>query len=271
MAAVGGWADDRTAEAYGAFCRKHAMYAETSKDVVRLAAIGGDQMVVDLACGTGQTTEMVLSQLGPGGSVRSVDSSPAMLRVAQAAVRDSRVTWHEAKAESLAEIVSDADAVVCNSAIWQTDMPSTFAAVHASLRPGGRFVCNVGRQFLMLPFTDEELNPTSASLHDLVHAIAVLEHGHVPRPTGRGRLLTVDGVAAQLRDAGFDVVDTPELRYDDTIERQCDWLRIPIFTERNFPDLTIEQRNAAVESAYQRVDKAPTKSRWIAFVADKPR
>ena len=246
------------------------MYADTSNDLVRLAEISGDQTIVDLACGTGQTTHALLSKVGSGATIHSLDSSPAMLRVAQSVIDDERVVWHEAKAEALADTVSDVDAVVCNSAIWQTDMPTTFAAVKATLRSGGRFVCNIGRQFLMLPFTEEELHPRAVGLHDLVHAIAVLEHGHIPRPGGRGRLLTIDGVAEELRHAGFNVIDTPELRYEDTVERQRDWLSIPIFTERSYPDLTIEQRQASISSAYGRVAKASTTSRWIAFVAEKP-
>ena len=270
MGEAGGWADERTAEAYGTFCRKHSMYRDTSNDVVRLAEVGGDQTVVDLACGTGQTTELVLAALGAGGVVHAVDSSAAMLRVAQSVIVDQRVTWHECRAELLTELVTEADRVVCNSAIWQTDMEATFASVYAALRPGGLFVCNIGRQFLMLPFTEEELHPTAASLHDLVHAIAVLEHGHIPRPGTRGRLLTVDSVVEQLRHAGFEVEATPELRYEDTVERQRDWLSIPNFTERTFPDLTIEQRKAAVDAAFERVTKTSTTSRWIAFVASKP-
>ena len=271
MAGAGGWADERTAAAYGEFCRKHRMYRDTSRDLVRLAEIGGgDHAVVDLACGTGQTTEAVLGALGPGGVVHAVDSSPAMLRVAQSAIDDPRVVWHQHRAEGLADVVAGADRVVCNSAIWQTDLPVTFAAVYATLRPGGRFVCNIGRQFLILPFTEEELHPPAASLHDLVQAIAILEHGHVPSPGVRGRALTVDSVVEQLRHAGFDVLDTPELRYEDTLERQRDWLRIPIFTERTYPDLTVEQRHAAVDAAYERASDVPWTSRWIAFVADKP-
>lgn len=246
------------------------MYRDTSRDVVRLAEIDGDQTVVDLACGTGQTTEVVLSELGPRGTVHAVDASPAMLRAARASIDDPRVVWHEAGAETLASVVDGADRVVCNSAIWQTDTNATFTAVFAALRPGGRFVCNVGRQFLMLPFTDEELQPTAASLFDLVQAIAVLDHGHIPRPGARGRLLTVESIVGQLRHAGFDVVDTPELRYEDNVERLRDWLSIPIFTERAYPDLTIEQRQAAIDAAYERVAKTSTTTRWVAFVAVKP-
>lgn len=53
---------------------------------------------------------------------------------------------------------------------------------------------------------------------------------------------------------GSDVIDTPELRYEDTVERQRDWLRIPIFTERSYPDVTIQQRKQSA---------APRTNGWV--------
>ena len=40
------------------------------------------------------------------------------------------------------------DAVVCNSAIWQTDVQASAAAVRRVLRPGGRFVFNLAAAML---------------------------------------------------------------------------------------------------------------------------
>lgn len=270
MAENRGWANEATAEAYAQFCRKHEMYSRTSADLVELASIGGDERVIDLACGTGQTTEVILASLGPGGTIDAVDSSAAMLAVARREVGDERVRWHLSAAENVADVATGADAVVCNSAIWQTDMPAAFRSVHAALRPGGRFVCNIGQQFLLMPPPEDELKTTSASLFDLMHAAAVLEQGHVPRPPVRrgGAPLTVDLVSEMLRAEGFEVEDTPELRYQDTVERQRDWLAIPIFTELTFPDLSYEQRLAALETAYDRVDRSQGRvSRWVAFLA----
>lgn len=142
-----GWGDPATARAYAAFAQRDAMYRETSRDLVRLAEVHGDQVVVDLACGTGVTTEEVLTVLGPSGQVFALDSSPAMLGQARAAIDDPRVHWIEAPAEALAKTVGAADVVVCNSAIWQTDMAAVFAAVGRILAPGGRFVFNIGRRF----------------------------------------------------------------------------------------------------------------------------
>jgi ubiquinone/menaquinone biosynthesis C-methylase UbiE len=263
-----GWSSAATAGAYAAFCQEHDMYAATSRDLVELAKASGADCVLDLACGTGQTTRTVLDALGPEGKVHAVDSSSEMLALAREIVVDERVDWHDSPAESVDGIVDSVDAAVCNSAIWQTDMPATFRAVHAVLRPGGRFVANIGRQFLVMPFTEEELNPRAASLFDLMQAIAVLEFGHVPRPT-RARGFTIDAVVAMMRDAGFDVVDTPELTYEDSVDRQHAWLRIPVFTERLFPDLDVEQRLAIVDRAYERVKPHSTTARWVAFVAER--
>lgn len=244
------------------------MYAATSRDLVELAEVSGDECVLDLACGTGQTTKAALAALGREGTVHAVDSSSEMLALAREIVVDERVHWHESPAENVDGVVDSVDAAVCNSAIWQTDMPATFRAVHAVLRRGGRFVANIGRQFLIMPFTEEELHPRAASLFDVMQAIAVLEFGHVPRPT-RARGFTIDAVVAMMRDAGFDVVDTPELTYEDSVDRQHAWLRIPVFTERLFPDLDVEQRLAIVDKAYERVELHSTSARWVGFVAER--
>jgi ubiquinone/menaquinone biosynthesis C-methylase UbiE len=265
-----GWTNEDTARAYAEFCSRHSMYAVTSAGLVALAQVGGDQTVLDLACGTGQTTQVILSRLGPGGVVHCVDASNAMLCEGRRSVTDPRAQWHLAKAEAIGTLVEDADVVICNSAIWQTDMAATFAAVHSTLRPGGVFACNIGRQAIMMPFTEEELNPPSASLGDLMQAFAIIDHGHVPRPRPGERGLSVERVTRLLVDAGLEVLDTPEFSYEQSIECHRDWLSIPIFTERIFPDLTVDQRQAALASAFERVDRRARTTRWVAFLARRP-
>lgn len=109
----------------------------------------GDAAVIDLACGTGVTTEAILAALGPDGRVTGVDGSAAMLAVAASSVTDRRVTWIHARAENLDQgMVGLAHAVVCNSAIWQTDLDATMRTVRNVLAEDGRFVFNVGSPFL---------------------------------------------------------------------------------------------------------------------------
>ena len=266
-----GWSNPATARRYAEFCRAHQMYWATSRDLVKLAGISGDVTVVDLCCGTGVTTTTILEALGPGGTVVAVDSSAAMLAEARAFVDDGRVRWVESKAEQLAEHAADADAVICNSAIWQTDMAATFGAIASVLDVGGRFVGNIGRQFMIMPFTDDELEPAGPGLFELMNAFAVIDHDYAARRAMRGGPpLRAEGVTAMLEAAGLADVSSQEFSYADTLERSRDWLAIPIFTERLLPGLTYEQRMDCLAKAYERVDPATiTPSRWMAFVATR--
>ncbi len=57
--------------------------------------------------------------------------------------------------------------------------------------------------------------------------------------------------------------------YDDTLERQRDWMSIPIFTEQRLAGLTYEQRMDALTKAFARVDHARPvpPARWMVFLA----
>lgn len=270
----GEWDDAATARAYAEFCARHRMYADTSADLVRLAAIEGDATVVDLACGTGQTTKAVLDVLGSGGTVHAVDGSAAMLAEAKRFIHDQRVRWHHLPAELLAEMVGPeaggADVVVCNSAIWQTSMAETFVAIAAVLRPGGRCAFNIGRQFMMMPFTAEEQRPPHPSLHDIANAIAVLDHDHVGGMRRGGPPLSAERVEGLLREAGLELERTEELRYPDTVARQVGWLSIPIFGRQFLPGLDDRVRADVLRQAAARVKGDPPPARWMAFVARRP-
>ncbi|SRR5258708_3387475 len=143
------WGEDDNARHYDAFARQHPMYRQTSRDLIALARPSNDGAVLDVACGTGATTGEVLAVLGPDGRVIGVDGSAAMLAVAAQTIADLRVAWIQARAEELDQHVTElVDAVICNSAIWQTDLASTAAAVGKVTAVGGRFVFNVGSDFL---------------------------------------------------------------------------------------------------------------------------
>jgi hypothetical protein len=85
-----------------------------------------------------------LAVLGPGGRVTGVDKSAAMLKVASTFIRDPRATLIQARAESVDQhVTGPVDAVLCNSAIWQTDVAATATAVRAAMKAGRRFAFNV--------------------------------------------------------------------------------------------------------------------------------
>jgi SAM-dependent methyltransferase len=93
------WDDADTAAAYAEFNQQHSMYRDTSRDLVALAAPDEADTVLDLCCGTGETSRQMLARLGPDGRVVGVDASAAMLAHAASAVTDPRVRWVRARAE----------------------------------------------------------------------------------------------------------------------------------------------------------------------------
>lgn len=234
-------------------------------------------MVVDLACGTGVTTETILVRIDDRGRVVAIDSSKAMLQIAESRVLDERVRWVNADGSEVAANVTDADAIICNSAIWQLDMESTIIACAKALRPGGRLVFNIGRSFLMMPLAPEELRPTRPTLFHLIQAVAVLDHEFVPphpalsrRPRRAKGPLTPDTVEAMISDAGLVLDATEEKEYDNPAEAQLAWISVPVFADNVLPGMPYEQQRQVMRAAYERFDKESVKSKWLAFVAHKP-
>lgn len=270
--AVLGWDEDTNAEAYAAFTRDFPMYTATSRDLVRRARLTGSRLVIDLCGGAGATAEAVLGLVPAQARVVSLDASAAMQRVGRRTLTDPRLRWITAPAEHLAEAVQEpADAVVCNSAIWKTDVPAVFSAVHQVLRPGGRFVFNIGGGFAGIRHSDETATRTTPSLNSLIRQIAARDFGYAPPPANNTvPKLPLDTVTEHLTAAGMTVVDTEVTAQHSTIAEKKAWLSIPVFS-RPDGDFTYEQRMQILHAAYALADPgAPTVTSWLVVVAQRP-
>ena len=266
-----GWSSAATAAAYAEFGAQHGMYERTSADLVDRLDIAGVERVLDLCCGTGVTTRCLLRRLPVSATVVAVDGSPEMLAQARDLDTSGRVEWVCARAEELRPaLTGTVDAVVCNSAIWQTVMPKTLAAVAEVLRPGGQFVFNIGRRFLVMPFTDDELQPRKPGLTEVMSALATLEFDYAPAMAPRGGpMRTPEAVVELLRSSGFEPSPPEVVDLGGSFEEFLAWLRIPIFTEPLFPGLSYEQRMVLLDRAVDRVAPGaqPARSPWVVFAA----
>ncbi|WP_326644653.1 class I SAM-dependent methyltransferase [Streptosporangium sp. NBC_01755] len=270
--ALTGWNEDTTAEAYAAFTRDFPMYGATSRDLARRAHLAGSRLVVDLCGGAGATAEAILALVPAEARVISLDSAAAMQRVGRGSVTDPRLLWVTARAEDLAEHVSGmADAVVCNSAIWKTDVPAVFAAVRSALRPGGRFVFNIGGGFAGIAHPDEQTVRTSPSLNMLIRQVAAREYGHTPSlATSAGPKLPLEVVTEHLAAAGLTLLDTQVTAQHGTMAEKKAWLSVPVFA-RPHGDFTHEQRMAILDEAYAlTTPETPTVTSWLVAVAERP-
>ena len=114
--------------------------------VLERLPLAGHELVVDVGCGTGRLTSLLLDRL-PHGAAVAVDLSANMLHVARAempAGHQPRV--HFVLASALALPVHErADAVFSTATFhWVLDHPALFRSLHDALRPGGVLVAQCG-------------------------------------------------------------------------------------------------------------------------------
>ena len=267
--AIDGWNDDVNARLYAEFCRDYPLYSQTSQDLAVRADLSGKRVIVDLCGGTGVTAAIALDTMTSQARVISVDSAEAMQRAGRRTLTDPRVTWVTAKAEAVADHIDEpVDAVICNSAIWKTDTPATFAAVKRILRPGGRFVFNVGGGFVGLADPSGSPHRAKPSLNDLINAIAVLDYGYAPQKQASVPILTSAILSKQLTEAGFTAITSEVLAYQGTLKEKRAWLSIPLFA-RPPGQLTHRQRMEIMDKAFAKVDKPQTTiTQWLVIGAE---
>jgi trans-aconitate methyltransferase len=193
-----GWDADR-------YQRQFGFVSAMAGDLLELLAPAPGETILDLGCGTG---ELAAELQRRGARVLALDSDPAMVAAARRRLGDDRVLLADGHDFALPEPV---DAVFSNAALhWMPRPAEVIARVRAALRPGGRFVAEMGGagnidailEALTAAMAEAGLPepacpwyfPTPAAYATLLEAggFRVARMEHFPRPTpldgGRGGL-----------------------------------------------------------------------------------
>jgi len=122
-------------EAYG---QNGAFVHELAGGVLEWLAPQPGEYILDLGCGDGQLTQRIAKT---GASVVGVDASAEMV----AAARGRGLVAEIANAEAMPYADRNFDAVFSNAALhWVHDQDAMMAQVRRVLKPGGRFVAEMG-------------------------------------------------------------------------------------------------------------------------------
>lgn len=97
------------------------------------------ERILDIGCGTGHLTHEIRQR---GAEVVGLDASPNMVEEARAAYPD--IEFIQADASNF-QLDAPFDAIFSNAALhWVTDAENAVACMARALRPGGRFVIEMG-------------------------------------------------------------------------------------------------------------------------------
>jgi trans-aconitate methyltransferase len=119
------------------YARNARFVADLGAPVVELLAPHAGERILDLGCGDGALTAKLVAL---GCNVVGVDASAQQIDAARKLGLDARVM----SGETL-DFDSEFDAVFSNAALhWMRDPARVITGVHCALKPGGRFVAELG-------------------------------------------------------------------------------------------------------------------------------
>lgn len=117
----------------------HSYVWSLGADLLAALAPKAGERILDLGCGTGQLTHQIAER---GATVIGIDSAPAMIDQARANFPELDFRLADATGFTVEEPV---DAVFSNAALhWVRDQDAALTSVERALKPGGRFVAELG-------------------------------------------------------------------------------------------------------------------------------
>lgn len=155
------------------------------RKIVGWYKVQGGARVLDVACGTGVLTPILLEAVGEDGKVIGIDFAPEMIKQARANNLNPNASFLIADVISMPFADESFDWVFCNGAIPHfPDLPGSFCEMRRVLRAGGSLIiCHASSR--------AEINERHRSIGD---------------PVADNQLPAANELRVMLETAGFDEI-----------------------------------------------------------------
>ena len=254
---------------------RHPFFQHVNRWILERVICPGRQVIVDLGCGPGAVTQLILERVRgqqPPPRVIGVDPSSSALQKARAAISSKLAEFVQGSAEWLSKLVKSADTVVFLNAIHLThDKTQVLKEIRRVLKPGGLLAFN------STFFNGAYVDGTSGFWRRwIVRSVQALrEKGLDVKHDGHAAAmewLSADQYRAALEEAGFRPITVELLRIEMTAESLADIGRFSLFIEGALPGVPLEEGSEALQVGLRRtmdelkVDRVPR--HWLEVVAE---
>jgi len=254
---------------------RHPFFQHVNRWILERVICPGRQVIVDLGCGPGAITQMILERVRdqePPPRVIGVDPSVSALAKARAAISSKWAEFKQGSAEWLSKLVKSADTVVFLNAIHlMPDKVQVLKEIRRVLKPGGQLAFN------STFFNGAYVEGTSGFWRRwIVRSVQALrEKGIEVKHNGHAaamQWLSAEEYKAALEEAGFRATTVELLTIEMTAESLADIGRFSLFIEGALPGVPLEEGSEALQVGLKRtmeelkVDRVPR--HWLEVVAE---
>ncbi len=255
-------------------------YRVINSRLLDIAEIRDQKRIVDLGCGTGAVTRLILDRIEAAkqSCIFAIDHSSAAIKEAMANIGDRKeaaVSFIQGDVSSLQDKVKEkVDAIIyCNSIHYVPDKTALLKQINSILRPGGILAFNSS-------FFEGSHPPESLEFYRkwMMRSIRILKKEYGLRPIKSEKVqsrqhLTADEYKELVESQGFRVKLQEIMKVQVPLEG---WTHISTFSdfiEGTMPGVPLEEASAAlqegVRQTYENMGIDHVNRNWMSMVATR--
>ena len=246
--------------------------------LIEMAGVGPGQRIVDLACGTGGVTKLIVERLKGArhSAIIAIDHSAAALRQAMEDlkdVRDSAIQFIQVQVEQVSESVTESVDTVffCNAIHYVSDKGTLLNDISKTLKPGGKLAFNTS-------FFDGAHPPETVLFARkwMMRAARILRRDYGLAPVRSQRVearkqLTPEEYRGLVEQSGFRVTRQEIETVQVPLEGWLDISSFEDFIEGVMPGVPLDKASAAlragVRQTFKELNLESVPRNWLGVVA----